>query len=131
MSDDKSIYVVYDDDCPFCRNYCKLVSIREAVGNLELVDARKPSALMDEITAQGLDIDQGMVVKIGNEIHYGSNAIHMLALLSSKSITFNRFTYWLFKSHKTSSILYPFLKSCRNLVLWLLCIPRIRNLEKV
>jgi len=128
MSTQDTVYVVYDNKCPFCRNYCQLLRIRAAVGTLVLVDARQPSALMDQITQQGLDIDQGMVVKIGDEIYYGSDAIHMLALLSTKSGVFNRCSYWMFKSKKIASWLYPFLRSCRNIALRLMRIPLIQNL---
>ena len=72
---------------------------------------------MDEITAKGLDIDQGMVVKMGDKIYYGADAIHILALLSTQSGVFNHINYWLFKSKKVSSIVYPVLRDCRNLAL--------------
>tara|TARA_R110002126_G_scaffold3263_1_gene18328 strand:+ start:19708 stop:20115 length:408 start_codon:yes stop_codon:yes gene_type:complete len=125
-----TVYVVYDDQCPFCRNYCQLVRIREAAGNIVLIDARKPSTLMDEINALGLDIDQGMVVKIGDHIHYGADAIHILALLSAKSDLFNRLSYWLFKSDKVAAFIYPVLRSCRNLALKLMGIPFVNNVQK-
>ena len=38
---------------------------------------------MDEITAAGLDIDQGMVLKVGGTLHYGADAIHALSLLGT------------------------------------------------
>jgi hypothetical protein len=37
-----------------------------------------------------LDIDQGMVLKMGDRLYYGSDAIHALALISSRSGIFNR-----------------------------------------
>jgi len=37
------------------------------VGRLVLVDARDGGPVMEEITARGFDIDQGMVVKVGSE----------------------------------------------------------------
>lgn len=129
MNDSDIIYVVYDDECPFCRNYCRLLRIRDVATDLELIDARQPSAIMDDITAKGLDIDRGMVVKIGSDIYYGAEAIHILALLSTRSDVFNRFTHWLFKSKKVASFLYPVLRDCRNLALWLMRIPMIKNLE--
>jgi predicted DCC family thiol-disulfide oxidoreductase YuxK len=125
------VYVVYDDQCPFCRNYCQLIRVRRAVGRLRLVDAREPSALMDEINALGLDIDQGMVVKIGAQIHYGADAIHILALLSTKSGAFNRLNSWLFTSQKFSAFLYPVLRNCRNLALKLMGIPFVHNLKQL
>lgn len=123
------VTVVYDNECPFCRSYCAKVRIDEAAGELELIDAREPSPVMDEITSMGLDIDQGMVVKIGDQIHYGSDAIHILALMSTRSGFFNKINFWIFKSKTLSRILYPVLRSCRNLALWLLGIKFIRNLE--
>lgn len=130
MTKRDKITVVYDDKCPFCQTYCKLVRIREAAGDLELIDARQPSKIMDEITVRGLDIDQGMVVKIGEDIYYGADAIHVLALMSTKSGIFNRLSHWVFRSKKLSAVLYPFLRTCRNIALRIMGISFIRNLER-
>ena len=126
----KPVYVVYDGECPFCRTYCNLVRIRHAVGELVLVDARQSSHLMEEITALSLDIDQGMVVKIDDQIYYGPEAINILALLGTRSGAFNQINYWIFKSKAVSKFLYPVLRDCRNLALWLMGIPLINNLAE-
>ena len=76
----------------------------------------------------GLDIDQGMVLKMGGQIYYGADAIHTLALISSKSGIFNRANYWIFKSKSLSAILYPILRTCRNLLLKILRKSKINNL---
>ena len=125
----EEILLVYDRECPACNAYCQVVRIRESVGDLRIVDARENSKVMYEITAQGLDIDQGMVLKIGDQLYYGSDAIHLMALIGSRSGIFNRFNYWMFKSKTTSSILYPFLKLSRNLLLKILGKTKINNLE--
>ncbi len=72
---DDDVWLVYDGDCPVCSTWCRYVRLREAVGTLHLVDARQPGALMDQITAAGLDIDQGMVLKFKDVIYYGPDAI--------------------------------------------------------
>ena len=123
------ILLVYDKECPACNAYCQIVRIRESVGELKIIDARERSDVMDEITAKGLDIDQGMVLKMGDQLYYGSDAIHALALISSRSGVFNRFNYWTFKSKAVSSWLYPFLRLCRNLLLKVLGKTKINNLE--
>ena len=123
------ILLVYDKECPACNAYCQIVRIRERVGELKIIDARERSDVMDEITAKGLDIDQGMVLKMGDQLYYGSDAIHALALISSRSGVFNRFNYWAFKSKAVSSWLYPFLRLCRNLLLKVLGKTKINNLE--
>jgi predicted DCC family thiol-disulfide oxidoreductase YuxK len=123
------ILLVYDKECPACNAYCQIVRIRESVGDLKIIDAREQSDVMDEITAKGLDIDQGMVLKMGDQLYYGSDAIHALALIGSRSGIFNRFNYWVFKSKTLSSWLYPSLRLCRNLLLRALGKTKINNLD--
>jgi len=126
--DSADILLVYDRECPVCDAYCRMVRIRESVGALRLVNARDASGIMSEITAKGLDIDEGMVLKFGNTLYYGADAIHVLSLMSSRSGAFNRLTYWIFRSKSRSTILYPLFRFFRNLLLKLLRKSRINNL---
>ena len=125
---DNEILIVYDKQCPACECYCNLVQIRESVGRIVLVDARDGGPVMDEITAAGLDIDQGMVVKVGGELYYGPDAIHVLALMGTNKGFFNRLAYFCFRSKAASRVLYPALKACRNLLLKFLSKSKINNL---
>lgn len=122
------ILLVYDKECPVCDAYCRMVRIHESVGTLRLVNARGASAIMDEITARGLDIDEGMVLKLGNTLYYGADAIHVLSLMSSRSGVFNRLTFWTFRSKGLSAILYPLFRFFRNLLLKFMRKSRINNL---
>ena len=124
----EEILLVYDWECPACNAYCQLVRIRESIGELRIINAREDSDVLSEITTKGLDIDQGMVLKMGEQLYYGSDAIHALALISSRSGIFNRFNYWMFKSKGVSSFFYPVLRYCRNLLLKLLGKTKINNL---
>lgn len=124
------IILVYDKECPACDNYCRIVRIRENLGELILLDAREPSPIMDEITALGWDVDQGMVLKVDHQLYYGSDAIHALALMSSRSGVFNRINYWLFTSKRLSHLFYPILRSARNLLLKVLGKTKINNLGR-
>ncbi|MEO8002109.1 MAG: DCC1-like thiol-disulfide oxidoreductase family protein [Arenimonas sp.] len=123
------VWLVYDGECPICNAYCKYARINDAVGRLHLIDARQPGPLMDEITAAGLDIDQGMVVKFKDVTYYGPEAIRMLTLLSTRSGFFNRMNYYFFGTEKRAGIFYPFGKALRNLVLKLMGIRYIENLK--
>jgi len=125
---EKEILLVYDKQCPACDFYCNLVRIRESVGELKLVDARDSSEVMDEITRMGLDIDQGMVLKVGDQIYYGEDAIHALTLLGTRSGFFNRINFWVFRSERMSKVLYPVFKLFRNLLLKALRVTKINNL---
>lgn len=122
------ILLVYDKQCPVCDIYCNLARIDESVGRLKLIDARHGGQIMDEITTAGLDIDQGMVLKVGDRLYYGSDAIHMLALLGTRSGLFNRLTFWIFRSRRLSTLLYPVLRAGRGLLLKVLGRTRINNL---
>lgn len=124
----EEILLVYDKECPACDNYCQVVRIRESVGKLIIVNARDEHEVNDEITSMGLDIDQGMVLKMDGQIYYGSDAISALALISSRSGLFNRLNYWVFRSKIFSWLLYPVLKFFRNILLKILRVKKINNL---
>ena len=126
---DAEILLVYDKECPACDNYCRIIRIRESVGNLKLVNAREDSEVMTRLTADGFDIDQGMVLQMGGQLYYGSDAIHALALISSKSGIINRLNYWIFKSKGVSAVVYPLLRFFRNMLLKLLGKTKINNLN--
>jgi predicted DCC family thiol-disulfide oxidoreductase YuxK len=128
MTTPNRILLVYDKQCPACDYYCNLARIREAAGELVLVDARDGGPVMDEITAAGLDIDQGMVLKVGDALYYGADAIHMLALMGTNSGLFNRVTHWSFRNRHVARLLYPLLRACRNLLLKFLGRMKINNL---
>jgi predicted DCC family thiol-disulfide oxidoreductase YuxK len=125
----REVLLVYDKECPLCDAYCRMVRIRETVGELKLVSARDDSRVMREVTSRGLDIDQGMVLKVDEVLYYGADAIHALSLMSSGSGPFNRLNHWIFRSPHRSRLLYPALRSCRNLVLKLLRKTRVNNLR--
>lgn len=126
---EEEILLIYDKECPACNNYCQMVRIRESVGKLKIINARDASEVMQEITDQGLDIDQGMVLKMGNQLYYGADAINALALISSRSGFFNQLNYWMFKSRTASRIFYPVLKFSRSILLKILGKSKINNLE--
>lgn len=123
------IVIVYDKQCPACDYYCSLVRIRETVGRLVLHDARDGGPIVDEVTARGWDIDQGMVVKTGTELYYGADAIHVLSLMGTNRGLFNRIAFWSFRSRSVSRVLYPFLRFLRNMLLKVLGKSKIDNLK--
>ena len=126
----EEILLIYDKECSACNNYCQMVQIKETVGDLKIINARDSSDVMQEITDADLDIDQGMVLKLGDKLYYGSDAIHALALMNSRSGMFNRVNYWMFKSERVSKLLYPMLRSFRNLLLKGIGVSKINNLNK-
>ena len=130
MSDWYDIEVVYDKECPVCDFYCQRIDVRKSDGHLVLTDARDDSEIMDEITALGLDIDEGMVVRVGDKLHYGADAIHELALLSSGRGFVNAVSRLMFQSRRLSRLFYPVFRTARNLLLKILGKTRINNLQQ-
>jgi hypothetical protein len=123
------ILLVYDAQCPLCDAYCRMVRIRRSVGELRLIDARQNPAVLREITRAGLDIDEGMVLRVGEALYYGADAIQALALMSTASGVFNRLNHWAFRAQARATWLYPLLSRGRNLLLHLLGRSRINNLR--
>jgi predicted DCC family thiol-disulfide oxidoreductase YuxK len=123
----EEILLVYDEECPVCHAYCRAVQARQP-GQLRLVNAREATPVMAEITRRGFDIDAGMVLKADGVLYYGADAIHQLTRLSRPG-AFSRINQWLFGSERRSRLLYPLLRSCRNLLLKALRRTRINNLQ--
>ncbi|NYS60118.1 DUF393 domain-containing protein [Halomonas salicampi] len=121
--------LVYDGECPICRRYVRWQRIRKEVGELELIDARQDSKARQELTAQGIDLDEGFALQVGERWYYGGEALHHLALLGTRSGIFNRLMYRLFASQKRTVMLYPLLRTCRNWLLRIIGKSRIGNLK--
>lgn len=118
--DRKTFWLVYDGDCPFCSRYVKMLRLREALGNVQLIDARSGHEMAHKVITAGLDLNEGMALIDGDTIYHGDECINRLALMSTPSGVFNRLNALIFRSEKASRILYPVLRSGRNAVLALL-----------
>ncbi|MEE4118050.1 MAG: DUF393 domain-containing protein [Paracoccaceae bacterium] len=112
-----TLTIIYDGECPFCASYVRMARLREAVGIVEMVDARGGDPRVAEAQAAGLDLDDGMVVLWRGERHYGAEAVHLIALLSGEGGIGNRLQRRLFRSPRAAAALYPWLVRGRRL--WL------------
>ncbi len=126
----RPLRVVYDKECPVCSAYCEMAQRYAEPGQLELVDAREASTLMDDITQRGLDIDDGMVTEIDGELHYGAAGIRELALASRRKNLFNRVSRLLFGNARVARVLYNGLKALRRVLLNRLGVRPINNLQQ-
>jgi predicted DCC family thiol-disulfide oxidoreductase YuxK len=116
-ADAPTAWLVYDGECPFCSAYIRFLRFRKSAGAVELIDARSGGPVVDEIVAAGLDLDEGMVLKMGGRFYHGDDCIHALALMSGGSTVFNRLNAWVFKSPARARWLYPMLRVGRNTAL--------------
>ncbi len=119
------IVLIDDKEYPVCNR-----RIRKSLSDLNIINARVDSEVMNEITRRGLHIDHG-VLTMGSELYYAANAIHRLGLISSRSGIFNQVNYWIFKSRALSRLFYPILRYPRHLLLKVLGKTRINNPARV
>jgi predicted DCC family thiol-disulfide oxidoreductase YuxK len=110
--------IIYDGDCIFCQNYVRLVRLREAIGPVDLVDARSDDPRVTPYRELGYDLNEGMLFVWRGSVHHGSDAIHLLARLSTASGWFNSINGFLFSSSLVARLLYPFLKIGRRVTLF-------------
>ncbi len=115
--DKKTLYLIYDDECPLCRSSAHALNIKKSVGNLVLINARESHPLVTSAYERGFDPDRGIVVIYNEQYYFGADAVHFLALLNSSSSVINRMTALLFRSRLIAQILYPIVKSIRRLLL--------------
>lgn len=124
----KKIELVYDEQCPLCRTYCKNIKADNDV-NLSIIDARKTPPILERINKEGYDIDTGMVANIDGTLYYGSDAIHRIANISQKQGPFAWMNKLFFNTPKKSKIFYPVAQVFRDVFLRLFNIDDIHNLR--
>lgn len=109
--------VIYDGECIFCQNYVRFVKLQEAIGPVELVDARSSDPRVWRYWQAGYDLNQGMLFVHRGKVYHGEDAVHVLALLSSDEGILSRLNARLFSHRKVATALYPLLKLGRRLTL--------------
>ena len=119
------VWLVYDGECPMCNNYAQYLRLKESVGEFVLVDARQGGPIVEEVERLPHDLNDGMVVKIGDRHYIGADALRVLALLSGDRGAFNRFNRWAFSSRLISRFTYPVLRTARWVLLKLKGVKRI------
>lgn len=118
------ILIVYDGDCPLCKTYVTLTRLKEHE-RVTLIDARDiaPDALSRIM--QEYNLNDGMLLIMGNAISYGHDAIHTIALLTTNSNLFNKLCRLIFSNKPLAKCLYPTMARGRKILLSLLGRKRI------
>ena len=118
-------WLVYDGECPLCRNYTQYLRVRETVRELTLVDAREGGPLVDEVRDLPHDLNDGMVLKMHGRYYIGHEALNVLALISDRRGGFSRVNRLVFSSPLAARLGYPLLKAGRWLLLRIKGVPPI------
>ena len=121
----KTVWLIYDGDCPICSATANGIQIQKAAGNLLLVNARNKHPILETIKNKGLNLDKGIVVINDQQFFHGAAAINFLALIGTSSNTFNKLNVILFRNKYLANTLYPVLCSIRN------CILKLKGVSKI
>jgi predicted DCC family thiol-disulfide oxidoreductase YuxK len=120
FDDPADVWVIYDQECPFCSRFVMLYRLRENGQRVHLINARSDHPLVAKVRALRLDLNEGMVVRWRGHFHYGAEAMHLLATLASDRSAFNRINRVVFAHPTSARLLYPWLVRGRKLTLRLL-----------
>ena len=124
ITNDKMV-VVYDGECPFCRNYIKLMSLRKAVGDVELVDARTQAPPVRRLVELGYDLNEGMAAIYAGKVYYGKDAVVLISSLTGDRDWTGRVIAISLRSPTRATFLYPVMKLGRRVALAMLGKPLI------
>ncbi|OWK20904.1 hypothetical protein AJ88_24200 [Mesorhizobium amorphae CCBAU 01583] len=113
----KSALIVYDGDCVFCQSYVRFMRLREAVGPVELLDARSGDPRAASFQRQGFDLNEGMLFVFEDHVYYGDEAVNLLAILSSSSSLFGWLNRAILSNRTAAWLIYPMLKIGRRVTL--------------
>ena len=125
------IWFIYDGECPLCKSAALALRIKEEYGTLNLLNAREniEHELIKDINTYGYDLDEGMVIFDGGHFYHGKDALSFMARFGDRKGLFNLFNKALFWSDSIATIIYPWMRGVRNLLLKNRNVPRIDNLD--
>lgn len=125
---EKTVWLVYDGECPICKPAANAFQIKQAVGKLEIIDKRTSNhPLLQELKDKGINLEKGMVLKMDGNIYQGADALHITALIGTRSGFFNRASALLFRSRRVTYLIYPYLRMVRKIALVIKRVPKIES----
>ena len=121
--EDAAAWLVYDGECPLCRNYARYLETRQTRSPLRLVNARDGGPLAQEVRDLPHNLDDGMALKLNGRYYRGAEALHRLAWQSDRRGLFGHLNGLLFRSATAARRGYPLLKLGRRCLLKLKGVP--------
>jgi predicted DCC family thiol-disulfide oxidoreductase YuxK len=113
-------YLLYDGECPACSSFVAFSRLRQSHPFLQLLDARHQPERVEELRRAGYEINEGMVMRLGDRILFGGEVTAMMARMSREPGRLRRTLMWTIGEAPWANALYPVLRGCRNLLLKLL-----------
>ncbi len=128
MKDSKTpqtqIALLYDGDCPICNRFtCELAP----ADHIKTINARNPSAQLEQSRRDNLNIDQGAIVYAEHRYYFGADAVHYIASQVQLKTVKGRLFGAVFRHKVLATLLYPLAKAARRISLTLLGRPLINS----
>ena len=114
----QKITLYYDNQCPFCSKYAKLLKLKENF-EINLKDAREN---IDEISVlcKNLDINDGFIVLYKNDCFQGAKALEFLNRAVDKTTILGKLHFFFAYENIFSKFLYKTLFILRKIALFIL-----------
>ena len=116
----RDLVILYDQQCPFCHVYIRYSRFRQQFPEAQIISAREDSDARRKAEARGHNINDGMVVIVGDQMFHGADAMNRLALITTNSSLFNRMTRAVIANKATARTLYPLFNTIRKIPLFAL-----------
>jgi hypothetical protein len=112
----EKIVLVYDGECPICRRYSAYIRLRQRV-EIELCNARDRPDLVASLLDRGYDLNQGMALLWGEQVHLGRSALRVLDTLTLTSGLLDAPIRCLLRVPGAAFFIYPLCKAIRWIAL--------------
>jgi predicted DCC family thiol-disulfide oxidoreductase YuxK len=117
-SQPNTIYIFYDGQCPFCKNFVEFLALKEEY-TIKLFNLRDHPKIVSYFGKMSYDVDEGMIVTVNKQIYFADEAVHIIGIMSKKNFL-GKVYRSLFSNQKIAELIYPALKMGRRIVLTLL-----------
>ena len=115
MKKNPSVEVIYDGECPFCSNFVSLSRLQDLGYKVTLINARDNANPIVGELSKSYNLDNGMIVIVGDEILYGASAASFIATGFVKQDLISRIYRGLLKRDNISKLIYPVLVIMRKI----------------
>ena len=111
--------LIFDGQCPFCQAYVATLEDQKknTQAGLNKVDARCAPELVEQLTDKNIDINAGIVLIKGEAFFQGAEALTILARGHAAKGKINGLPHYLLRYRLLSILIYPVLRTLRNLFL--------------
>jgi predicted DCC family thiol-disulfide oxidoreductase YuxK len=114
-------FLLYDSNCPVCSAYVAMSRLRQLYPDLRVVSAREEPELVARLRDAGYEINEGMVLSLDGNIHFGAEATRMIAILGRAAPAgWRQVVLAALGTAPWARPLYPWLNRARLLLLTLL-----------